>query len=81
MIIEYCQKAIESAEYKHLSDGTWFGQISGFKGVWANGRTIEQCRRELIDVLEEWLILKLRDGDLIPEIDGLKLEIRQLAVA
>ena len=81
MIIEYCQKAMESAEYKHLPDGTWFGQISGFKGVWANGRTIEQCRRELIDVLVEWLILKLRDGDLIPEIDGLKLEIRQLAVA
>jgi predicted RNase H-like HicB family nuclease len=81
MILEYCQKAIELAEYKQLSDGTWFGQIPGFKGVWANGRTIEQCRRELIDVLEEWLILKLRDCDLIPEIDGLKLEIRKLAVA
>jgi hypothetical protein len=31
--------------------------------------------------LEEWLILKLRDQDPIPEIDGLKLEIRELAMA
>jgi len=81
MISEYCQKAIEAAEYKQLSDGTWFGEIPGFRGVWANGGTVEQCRRELIDVLEEWLVLKLRDGDVIPEVHGLRLEIRQLAVA
>jgi len=81
MILEYCQKAIEAAEYKQLPDGTWFGEIPGFKGVWSNAGTIEQCRKELIDVLEEWLVLKLRDGDVIPEVNGIKLEIRQLAVA
>jgi len=81
MIIEYCQKAIENAEYKKLEDGTWFVDIPGFKGVWANGKRVEECRKELISVLEEWIILKLRDKDPIPEVDGLRVEIKELAVA
>jgi predicted RNase H-like HicB family nuclease len=81
MIIEYCLKAIEKAHYREMNDGTWFAEIPGFKGVWANGVSIEQCRKELIEVLEEWLILKLRDKDPIPTIDGLKIEIREVAVA
>jgi predicted RNase H-like HicB family nuclease len=81
MIIEYCQKAIEKAQYKKLDDGTWFAEIPGFDGVWANSNTVEECRRELITVLEEWLVLKLRDADPIPELHGLKLEIRKEATA
>ena len=81
MIIEYCQKAIEKAEYKTLSDGTWFGEIPGFEGVWANGESVEICRRELLSVLEEWLLLKVRDGDPIPDVDGMKVEIRKVAAA
>jgi len=26
MILEYCEKAIEKAEYKKLEDGTWFAE-------------------------------------------------------
>ena len=81
MIFEYCQKAIEKAEYKKLEDGTWFADIPGFKGVWANGERVEECRKELITVLEEWIILKLRDKDPLPEVDGLRVEIKELAVA
>ena len=81
MIIEYCQKAIENAQYKKLDDGTWFAEIPGFRGVWANNETVEGCRNELISVLEEWLILKLRDKNQVPEVDGLKLEISEEAVA
>jgi len=57
MIIEYCQKAIERAEYKKLADGSWFAEIPGFQGVWANGDSVEECRNELLTVLEEWLLL------------------------
>jgi predicted RNase H-like HicB family nuclease len=81
MIVEYCKKAIETAIYKQLSDGTWFGEIPGFQGVWANGQSIDKCREELMEVLEEWLFLKLKDGNLIPEIDGLQIEFRQFAAA
>lgn len=52
---------------------TWFAEIPDFPGVWANGATVEACRRELVEVLEEWLILKLRDRDPIPVLDGIEL--------
>jgi predicted RNase H-like HicB family nuclease len=81
MIFEYCQKAIEKAEYKRLDDGTWFSEIPGFKGVWANAGTVEDCRKELISVLEEWIILKLHAGEIVPEVDGLSVEITRVAVA
>ena len=81
MLLEYTQKALEKAQYKKLDDGTWFAEIPGFEGVWANANTVEECRTELLEVLEEWLILKLRDNDPIPEIEGVSLKIREVAVA
>ncbi|MBI4584120.1 MAG: type II toxin-antitoxin system HicB family antitoxin [Planctomycetes bacterium] len=80
MLIEYIQKAIEKASYKKLEDGTWFAEIPGFSGVWANGKTVESCRRELWDVLEEWIVLKLRDGDVLPRIGGVRFKIKRLKV-
>lgn len=81
MIAEYFEKALEKAEYRKLEDGTWFAEIPGFKGVWANAETVEHCRAELISVLEEWIILKLKDRDPIPEVDGYKIEVSEVAVA
>ena len=73
MLGEYIQKVLERAEYKKLDDGTWFAEVPGFEGVWSNGRTVEDCRKELVEVLEEWLILKLRDRDQIPEVEGFNI--------
>jgi predicted RNase H-like HicB family nuclease len=53
-----------------LEDGTWFVEIPGFEGVWANGNTVEDCRLELIEVLEEWLILKFKDDDPVPVVNN-----------
>jgi predicted RNase H-like HicB family nuclease len=79
MLLVYIQKALEKAQYKLLEDNTWFAEIPGFQGIWANAANVEDCRQELIEVLEEWLILKIRDHDEIPEIDGLKIKISELA--
>jgi predicted RNase H-like HicB family nuclease len=77
MILEYLSKAIERTTYKKLDDGSWFAEIPGFDGVWANAATVESCRKELIEVLEEWLLLKVRDHDEIPSVDGIHLRITQ----
>ena len=76
MLLEYIQKAAERAEHKTLDDGTWYAEIPGFEGVWANKTSVEQCREELIEVLEEWLFLKIRDGDPVPFVDGVSLAVR-----
>ncbi|MBI5286320.1 MAG: type II toxin-antitoxin system HicB family antitoxin [Deltaproteobacteria bacterium] len=81
MLADYIQGVLESAEYKKLEDGTWFVEIPGFDGVWANGKTVEECRKELVEVLEEWLILKIRDNDLIPQVKGIRISIKEVATA
>ncbi|MFW6174096.1 MAG: hypothetical protein ACOC5T_10175 [Elusimicrobiota bacterium] len=40
MLFQYIQKALEKAEYKKLDNGSWFAEIPGFKGVWANGPNV-----------------------------------------
>jgi len=79
MLNQYIQKALERAEYKRLDDQTWFAEIPGFAGVWANAPTVEICRKELVEVLEEWVLLKLRDNDPIPVIDGIEIKIGEVA--
>lgn len=81
MLFEYIQGALEKAEYKKLDDGSWFAEIPGFEGVWANSRTVEECRKELMEVLEEWLILKVRDGEQVPEVKGLEIKIKEVSAA
>jgi len=81
MLSEYIQKALKKAQYKNLEDGTWFAEIPGFKGVWANANTVEQCRHELLEVLEEWLILKIRDHDPIPIIEGVEIKVKEISTA
>jgi predicted RNase H-like HicB family nuclease len=81
MLLKYIQKALDRAQYKLLDDGTWFVDIPGFQGVWANKPNVEECRQELVEVLEEWLILKIRDQDLIPIIEGVGIEIQEVVAA
>lgn len=81
MFLEYVSKAIARAQYKKLDDNSWFGEIPGFDGVWANASTVEECRKELIEVLEEWLLLKIRDNDPIPPVEGVELRIKKTSVA
>ncbi len=81
MLTEYIQAALRRSVYKQLEDQTWFAEIPGFEGVWANAATVEACRSELAEVLEEWLLFKLHDHDPIPSLDGLDLTIAWRAVA
>ncbi|MFQ5629433.1 MAG: type II toxin-antitoxin system HicB family antitoxin [bacterium] len=47
----------------------------GLQGVWANADSLEVCRDELREVLEEWLIIGLKLGQPIPVIDGIELNV------
>ena len=60
MLTEFIHKKLQEAKYKILKDGSYFGEIPGLKGVWANARNLEDCRKELQEVLEDWLLLKVQ---------------------
>ncbi|MFH1890951.1 MAG: type II toxin-antitoxin system HicB family antitoxin [Candidatus Kuenenbacteria bacterium] len=57
MLTDYIAKKLSWARYKILEDGTYFSEIPGLKGVWANEKNLEKCRQTLLEILEEWLIL------------------------
>jgi predicted RNase H-like HicB family nuclease len=77
MLTAYINEAMARANYKILEDGTYFGEIPGLSGVWANESNLEDCRRVLQEVLEEWLLLKLRENEDIPSLGKVKLSIKK----
>jgi predicted RNase H-like HicB family nuclease len=80
MIQQYLQKAMETAHYELLEDEEGFyGEIPNAKGVWATGKTLEACRQELLEVLEEWMLLGVAKGHQLPEFDGITLKIEDVA--
>ena len=78
-LLNYCEKVLQKTQYKKLEDKTWFAEIEGFEGVWGNGLTVEECRQDLLEVREEWIILKLQDGDPLPVIDGMEIKVTSVA--
>ena len=75
MLTEYIQAAMRRARYEILEDHTFYGEISGFQGVFANAETLEDCREQLREVLEGWIVLGLRLGHPLPVVDGISLAI------
>ncbi len=78
MMAEYIHEAIKKATYKDLDNGMLFAEIPGFAGVWVTGTSVEECRDELIDVLGEWLILKIRDNDPLPVVNDIDICITEV---
>jgi len=80
MLSQYIQAAMRQAKYEILSDdGSFYGEIPGFQGVWANAETLEGCREELAEVLEEWIFLHLSDNTPLPIVSGLKLSVEKVS--
>jgi predicted RNase H-like HicB family nuclease len=77
MLSEYIAKTLKRARYKLLKDGSYFGEIPGLKGIWANAKSLENCRRELQEVLEDWLLLKVRARERVPGF-VIKIDRREL---
>ncbi len=80
MLTSYIRAAMRQARYEIVEDdGSFYGEIPSVPGVWANAKTLEGCREELESVLEGWVLLSVADHTAIPEIDGHRIEIRQVA--
>ena len=60
MLTEYIQAALRHATYEILPDDkTFYGEIHECIGVYANAETLEACRNELREVLEQWIFLRI----------------------
>ncbi len=47
MILEYINAALEKAKYEIIEDEEpYYGEVPGLKGIWATGKTLDECRRK-----------------------------------
>lgn len=77
MIREYIQRAMETAHYELLpEEEQFYGEIPYCRGVYASAETLEACRSELEEILEEWILIRIHRNLEIPEIDGVSIQVR-----
>jgi predicted RNase H-like HicB family nuclease len=77
MLREYIKAAMSKAEYNILEDKTFYGEIPGFSGLFSNETTLEECRNELQDTLEDWILLSISKHLPLPTIDGIELKVEE----
>ncbi len=58
------------AEYDTLEDGSYVATVPVLQGVIAVGDSLEECRTDLIEVIEEWIVARLQWGYPVPPIGG-----------
>ncbi len=75
MITQYIEAALSRARYEIIKDEEpYYGEVPELEGVWATGKTLEECRRNLAEVIDGWLVVRLRRGLSIPSIGEHKIE-------
>ncbi len=80
MLTEYISAAMRKAHYELLpEDKIYYGEIPGFKGVYASAENLEDCREELQSVLEDWLLLSIYKNLPVPVVDDISLEVKHVA--
>ena len=79
MFTAYINAAMKKAHYEILPNNEgYFGIIKDLQGVWANADSLEACREELKEVLEEWILLGIKMGHTIPIINGIDLNVKEI---
>jgi predicted RNase H-like HicB family nuclease len=82
MLTEYLSAAARQAVYEMLpEDGQFYGEIPVCPGVIATGKTLEECRGELLSALEDWIFFRIHRHLSLPVIDGLELSVKEEAAS
>ncbi len=82
MLTQYIKKAMELARYEILDDDhSFYGEIRECPGVYANAETLEKCRGELEEVLEEWILFRVYKNLPVPKVDDIEIKIKKETAA
>jgi len=75
MLTEYIDEALKRARYEIIEDEEpYYGEVEDLKGVWATGKTLEECRNNLKDVIEGWILLSIKKGLPIPKLGNRRIK-------
>ena len=83
MITEYIKAALDRAKFEIIKDEEpYYGEVPELQGVWATGKTLEECRSNLVEVIDGWLVVRLRSGLPIPPLGKYRVrELKRLVVS
>jgi predicted RNase H-like HicB family nuclease len=68
VITQYVQAALERALYETVDAKTVCATVPGLPGVLATGTSLESCRADLVNVIEEWILVRVANGLRIPRL-------------
>ncbi len=75
MLTEYLRAGLPQAHYEMIDDeDPFYGEITGIDGVWATGKTLEECGEQLATALEDWLLFSIAQGHNIPPLGKARTE-------
>ena len=72
-LTDYIHEVIALSEIEQLEDGTYVGKIPNCQGVIAFGDTLSECQTQLRSTLEDWILVGLKLGHILPVIAGIDL--------
>lgn len=76
MITEYVQAALNETEYEWMEEeGEYFAAPTSLPGAWATGKTVEEARAELAEVIEGYLLIAARFDNELPEIGEVRFQM------
>ena len=76
MLLEYIQTALEGAKYEIIEDEEpYYGEVPSLDGVWATGKTLEECRRNLAEAVEDWVLFSVAKGLPIPVLGEIAIRL------
>ena len=82
MITEYIEAALSRATYEIIQDEEpYYGEISDLQGVWASGKTLEECRHNLAETVEGWVLLSIAKGLPIPTLGEASIHLPKKVAA
>ncbi|MDQ5909410.1 MAG: hypothetical protein QG599_1505 [Pseudomonadota bacterium] len=83
MIQTYINAAMRQARYELIQDDEpYYGEILELPGVWATGRTLEECRQNLLEVVDGWLLFRIVRGMPIPPLGDIRIMLpREMTLA
>lgn len=77
MLSDYIRAVMAHAQYQVIAkDDTIQGEIPGFEGVCAKAQTLETCRHDLSEALEEWIFFRVSRNLPVPDVDGVRLRVK-----
>ena len=70
-------EALRRARYSQIDGGVFCATVPGLRGVIATAPTLESCRDQLAEVVEEWVLVRVARGLTVPKLGRARVEVKK----